>query len=366
MPDLNDPKFDSEGDLSSDDDSDDDFGNVHDSAYMRTATPMPKAGVRSPVETYLHEASICGREGPPLTPRASPMNVTAADHCVVPLFCVDHGDYMTPPVFVEHCFGKEYLEECLERMGSVYAAGVKYSQWKPGLQLANGIGISCANISKSNGKYSPDHHEKCKAEPCINQIASTGTAIMQCYTHRQTPNKYNHLSLASYFFNFSSELVDLFGSFYKTRGKWRKAIRPRAILIDWMLLSWIYLEQEVNEKQERPLRFPMMAAAGCAPKLSGNKTGTPAKKAILDKSPKTPGSNKTKRKSSGVMEIGAATPKGKPGGGKPNGSGGKGDKSVDNKKAKSAELADAAINAALTLSPTSAKKALQGIMKRKE
>jgi hypothetical protein len=273
---------------------------------------MAIAGVRTPVEQFIHDCSVIGRQGPPLTPKASSLSARAADNCHVPVICVDHGVYMLAPRFI-HCLeSEEYLNENFELMGGVYADGVKHSQWKQGLQLADGIGLACANISKSNGKYSADHHDTCDEEPCICQINSTGLAIMQCHTHRQTPHSFNHLSLAAYWYNFSSDLVVNKGSFFKNRAAWRKAIRPRRVLLDWMLLSYIYLEQEIRERAKIPTRFPYVAVGGTAPKLSAKKpvASTP-KKAILDKdarSGKKSGSG-AKDKRSGVKVIGGSTPR---------------------------------------------------------
>jgi hypothetical protein len=291
-------EFDSQGDISDDEELD------QESAYTRFAKAMPESGVRSAIDQYIHEASVAHRPGPPLSSRAGALSTKAADHNVVPLIVCDHGVHMKPIPFITYLNGLEHLNRALERMGGMYGDGVKYSQWKPGLQLASGIGLSCANISRSNGKYSKDHHERCMEEPCLNQITSTGVCIMQCNTHRQTPTSFNHLSLASYWYNFTSELVATYGSFFSARAKWRAAIKPRQVLLDWLLLSYIYLEQDVNVSQGRPTRFPITANAGSAPQLKSALKAPPAYAAI---EADYQGAQSAKKKS-GVKVIGDATP----------------------------------------------------------
>jgi hypothetical protein len=341
--------FDSDGDLSDDDELD------QESAYTRAAKAMPESGVRTVIDQYLHEASIAHRTGPPLSSRAGPLSTKAADHNVVPLICVDDGVHMKPIPFITYLNGLEYLNRALERTGNMYKEGVTKSQWKPGLQLAAGIGLSCPNISRSNGKYSHDHHERCLEEPCLNQITSTGVCIMQCNTHRQTPTSFNHLSLASYWFNFSSELVTTYGSFMTARAKWRAAIKPRQILLDWLLLSYIYLEQDINVSQERPLRFPLSAGAGAPQLKAAPKTPKeyPAIEADYQKG----------QKRSGVKTVGASTPKSGKGGGKP--SGGKRGQSASpkgsNKQAKGS-VDNLSKSQVQNMSPNSAKKALTKLM----
>jgi hypothetical protein len=290
-------------DLLGDESDEEDVGYAIPEAYTREAKPMAPAGVRSPVEQYILDCSVVGRQGPPLTPRASPLSTAAADRCCVPVLCVDHGEYMSPPLFIECLMGPEYLAEAFERMSLIYLSGIQYSQWKPGLQLAAGIGLSCSNISKSNGKHSPDHHDTCMEEPCICQVNSTGVSIMQCHSHRQSPHAFNHLSLAAYWYNFTSELVETVGSFFKTRGRWRAVTKPRLILLDWMLLSYIYLEQEINKRRGEPLRFAYVAVGSTAPKLIA--PPKPNQKAIGLGEAKSSASGKR----SGVMIVGGSRPK---------------------------------------------------------
>jgi hypothetical protein len=287
--------------------TDDEEPEAGDSAYTRVAKPMPVAGKRTLTEQYLHEASICGRTGPPLTARAGALSTAAADRDVVPLITVDHGVYMKPIPFITFIQDEKYADGALERMGGIYQDGIQYSQWKKGLQLASGIGLSCANISRSIGKYSKDHHESCLEEPCVNQISSTGVSIMQCTSHRQTPTSFNHISLAAYWFNFSNELVLTHGSFFLNRAKWRAAIKPRMILLDWLLLSYIYLEQEINVKQGRPLRFPITATGAQAPVLSAATPKPAGQYPAIEADYQQAQSAKQKR--SGVKVIGGSEPK---------------------------------------------------------
>ena len=305
-------EFDAEGDEELPDDD-----VTLDTAYTRVAQEMPQEGARTIVEQFIHDCSVSGRQGPPLTSRASPLSAAAADRNQVPVICVDHGKYMIPPIrkFVKDVMGSEYLAEAFERMGGVYALGIKYSQWKQGLQLGIGVGLSCPNISKSNGKYSEAHHEDCLEEPCLCQINSTGVVIMQCNSHRQVPKSFNHLSLGSYWYNFSSELVCSVGSFFTCRAKWRAVIRPRLVLLDWMLLAYIYLEQDINMKQGKPTRFPYVAIGNTAPKLSAAKPEAAAAAALAIKAASAKKANpRSSGKKSGIKVIGGSSPKPRPNG----------------------------------------------------